>query len=326
MTGIHITYAGELYDRTWALKDGSVKPEGIDLTYLAFPVEEVFWRMLKHKEFEMSEMSLSSYTMLVSDQKDVPFVAIPVFPSRFFRHGFIFINADSGIQEPSDLEGKRVGVPEYEMTAAVWMRGLLKHEYGVDLNKIKWYIGGLEAPGREEKLPLKRITVNQIPHGKTLSKMLESREIDALLSARVPSSFYTSSKIRRLFPNFREIEMEYYRKTEIFPIMHTVVLRENIYQRYPWVAQSMFKAFEEAKEICYRKRNLGALPYTLAWFTHYVEEEMEILGEDPWPYGLEPNRKVLETFLDYSYEQKLIGRRPEVEELFAENTLDRYII
>jgi 4,5-dihydroxyphthalate decarboxylase len=250
MSKIRLTLACDTYDRTDALADGTVEPEGIDLNYIHLPVEETFWRMCQYHEFDISEMSLSSYMINLSRNDD--FRAIPVFPSRAFRHDCIFINADSGIKEPQDLVGKRVGLPEYQITAAIFQRGLLQHEYEVQPTSIKWFQGGLLKPGREERTEIaypKGISVQKLGPDQTLTRMLEDGEIDALLTARTPPNFSPDGNgpIRRLFPDFKKVEHDYYRKTAIFPIMHTVVLRKDVLDNYPWAAESVFKAFASRK-------------------------------------------------------------------------------
>ena len=330
MGKIKLTLACWEYDRTRALQEGRVQVEGVDLTYLPLHVEETFWRMLRYQDFDVAELSMSSY--LMSRDKGTPrFIAIPVFPSRFFRHSFIFINTNSGIEEPKDLIGRRMGVPEYQITAAVWARGILQHEYGVAPEKMKWFTGGAEDPGRQEKLRPdlpKNIEIQRIGPDRTLSSMLEQGEIDALICAHVPSPFVRRSpNVKRLFPNFREVEKDYYRRTKIFPIMHTVALREELYEKYPWVAQSLCKAFSEAKRVCEETMyKYSALKYMLAWSIAEMEEERETLGDDAWPYGLDTNRHVLETLVRYAHEQGLIKKRLDLDSLFAPNTLEEFKI
>jgi 4,5-dihydroxyphthalate decarboxylase len=318
------------YDRTRALMDGTVRPDGIELNYLDMPVEETFFRMLRHREFDAAEMSLSSYTMsLFSDPR--PFIAIPVFPSRFFRHSCIFVHAKAGIRQPKELIGKRVGNPEYQMTAPVWIRGILSDEYGVPVDGVTYVTGGEEEPNRPEKLKLdlpKSIKVAPIGPGKTLSRMLAEGEIEALYTARAPSTYDNGDqRVARLFENFVEVERAYYRKTRIFPIMHTVVIRREIYEANRWVAQSLFKAFRQAQAITYRElRETAALKAMLPWLTAHVEETRRDMGEDFWPYGFEANRATLATFLRYHHEQGLSKRRLEPEELFAPETLESFKI
>jgi len=330
MSKHHLTLACWDYDRTRALQDGRVAVEGVDLNYLPLRVEETFWRMLRYQEFDVAELSLGSYLM-ARDRGTPRFMAIPVFPSRAFRHSCIYIHAGSGIQEPKELAGKRVGVPEYQITMAIWARGILQHEYGVPPEKMQWFTGGEEQPGREEKLRPdlpKNIQIQSIGPDQTLSSLLEEGKIDAVISAHIPSPFARRSpKVKRLIPNFREVEKDYYRRTGIFPIMHTVALREEIYERDPWLAQSFFKAFSEAKKICEDSMyEFSALKYMLAWSIAEMEEERDLFGEKLWPYGVEPNRHTLETLIQYAHEQGLIKKRLEVNTLFAPNTLEEYKI
>jgi 4,5-dihydroxyphthalate decarboxylase len=325
MPALRLTLACWDYDRTRALMDGSVAPDGIELVYLNQPVEETFFRMMRHREFDCSEMSLSSYAASLQAERP-PFIAIPVFPSRFFRHSCIFVSAKSSIREPAALKGKRIGVPEYQMTAPVWIRGILSDDYGVKVTDVEHFSGGEEEPGRDEKLKLNlpsSIRVTAIPAEKTLSRMLADGELDALVTARAPSTF--PDKARRLFPNYVEVEKEYYRRTKLFPIMHTVVIRRDVYEKTPWIAQSLYKAFTEAKARAYAHYNqTAALPAMVPWLIAELEEARREMGEDWWPYGLAPNHKVLETFLRYHHEQGLSKRRFTPEELFARETLTSF--
>ncbi len=330
MSRLPLTLACWNYDRTRALADGSVRPEGVDLEYLGLDVEETFFRMLRHREFDVAEMSLSSYAMTLS-RDDPPFVAIPAFPSRMFRHGCIFVSAKSGIREPRDLAGRRVGVPEYQMTAPVWIRGILHDEYGVDPAGVHYFTGGVEEPGREEKLALDlppAIRVTPIGATQTLAQMLADGEIDALYTARTPSTFTTRpGTIRRLFEDYVAAERDYHRKTRIFPIMHTIVIRRDIHRAHPWVAQSLFKAFVEAKRRARADLDAThALASMLPWQIAHVEEARRELGDDWWPYGFAANRPVLETFLRYHHAQRLSKRLLAPEALFASETLEAFRI
>jgi len=327
---LRITLGCWNYDRTRALVDGTVQPDGIDLNYLSMPVEETFFRMLRHREFEAAELSLSSYSVSAS-KPERPFIAIPVFPSRMFRHNSIYINADSGIREPKDLIGKRVGVPEYQMTAPVWIRGILAEHYGVPVDSVTYFTGGEEEPGRDEKIKLDlpaKIKVRPIGPTQTLTRMLANGEIDALYTARMPSSFHASGgKVRRLFPDFVEVEKRYYRETGIFPIMHTIAIRRDVYEANRWVGQSLLKAFVEAQRQNYRDLyETAALKASLPWLTAQVEEARELMGDDYWPYGFDKNRKTLETFLRYHHEQGLSKRLLRPEELFAPETFESFKI
>ena len=330
MSKLRLTFACWNYDRTRALLEEQVRPDGIDLNYLKLPVEETFFRMLRYREFDASEMSLSSYVMSLFKPAP-PFVAIPVFPSRSFRHSSIYVNAASAIKEPKDLIGKKVGSPEYQLTASVWIRGILADEYGVPINSVTYYSGGQEEPGRPEKVSLelpKDIRIERIRQDQTLSTMLEKGEIDALYTPRMPSSFHNSARnVKRLFQNFAEVERDYFRRTRIFPIMHTVVIRKEFYDSNRWVAQSLFKAFHLAQQEAYKDlTETAALKVMLPWLPAHIEETRREMGDDFWPYGLEPNRHILGTFLRYSHEQGLSKRLLEPEQLFVPETLESFKI
>jgi len=330
MPDLRLTLACWNYDRTRALADGSVRPEGIDLNYLGLEVEETFFRMLRHQEFDVAEMSLSSYTVTLS-REDPPFVALPVFPSRMFRHSCIFVSAKSGIREPKDLVGRRIGVPEYQMTAPVWIRGILQDEHGVDPASVHYFTGGVEETGRDEKIKLdlpERIVVTPIGPTQTLSQMLADGEIDALYTARTPSTFTTRpGEVRRLFDDYVTAERDYHRRTRMFPIMHTVVMRRDVYRAHPWIAQALCKAFAEAKRRARADLDAtNALATMLPWQIAHVEEARRELGDDWWPYGLAANRAVLDTFLRYHHEQGLSKRRLAPEALFAPETREAFRI
>jgi 4,5-dihydroxyphthalate decarboxylase len=328
MSKLQLTLGCWDYDRVTAIQNGTVQPDGIDLNFLNMEVEETFFRMVRHQEFDVAEMSLSSYT--VSLFKDPsPFIAIPVFPSRFFRHSCIFVSAKSGIKEPKDLIGKKIGVPEYQMTAPVWIRGILAEHYGVPVDSVTYYTGGEEEPGRPEKQGINlppNIKVEQIPDDKTLSQMLKDGEIDALHSARSPSTL-DGVHVKRLFPDYRPVELDYYRKTKVFPTMHTIAIRREVYEKNRWIAQSLFKAFCEAQAKTYHDLNqTAALKAMVPWLTQDIEEARAEMGDDYWAYGLQPNYKVLETFLRYHYEGGLSKRLLKPEELFAPETLEAFKI
>lgn len=316
------------YDRVFALRDGRVKPEGIDLRFLNMIVEETFFRMLRNKEFDVSEMSMSSYVVSLT-RKESPFIAIPVFPSRFFRHSCIYVNANAGINKPSDLIGKRIGTPEFQMTAPVWIRGILSEHYDVPVDSVTYVTGGEEEPNREEKLKLDlpdNIKIERIGPDQTLSKMLVTGEIDALHTARKPSTF-DGKTVKRLFPNYMEVERAYWGETGIFPIMHVVAIRREVYEKNRWIAMNLFQAFKDAQQICYEGlRETAALKGMLPWFNAHVEDAFETMGQDFWPYGLEKNKKTLDTFLRYHHEQGLSPRLVTAEEMFAPETLEQYII
>jgi 4,5-dihydroxyphthalate decarboxylase len=330
MAKLPLTLACWNYDRTRALADSSITPDGIELNYLNLPVEETFFRMLRHHEFDAAELSLSSYTVSLF-RENPPFIAIPVFPSRYFRHSCIYIYSGSGVREPKDLAGKRIGNPEYQMTAPVWIRGILSDEYGLPVSSPVYLSGGEELAGRPEKITLSlppQIRTRAIPPDRTLSQMIATGEIDALYTARAPSTFGKSDKVHRLFPDYPAVERAYYAKTKIFPIMHVIVVRRDVYRQNPWVIQSLYKAFIEAQRLVYEDlRDTAALKFMLPWLHAHVEETERAMGtRDFWPYGLEPNRHVLSTFLRYHFEQGLSKRLLDPAELFAPESLESFKI
>ncbi len=313
MHKLELTLACGRYDRTQALIDGRVQPEGVDLTFIPLRPGETFWRMLNHGEFDVSEMSLSSYTILRSEG-DTRFTAIPVFPSRTFRHSAIYLRADSRIERPEDLKGKRIGVGDYQMTAAVWVRGMLTHEYGVKPEDIAWVVG---KPIRSIKPP-EDVRLETIPADKTLEEMLKRGEIDALVSVMIPKAI--GKTVRRLFDDFRKVESEYYKKTGIFPIMHTLVLKTALYEQKPWLAVSFYRAFCRARDLAYQHMyDTDALTVSLPWIIDDVESTRAVFGPQVWDYSIEGSRPTLDALVSYVDEQKLSRRRMSVEELFAPN-------
>lgn len=312
-----ITIAGGAYDRTQALIDGTIKPEGLDLNWLTLPYHEIWTRMLNYYDFDASELSLSSY--LIGKTNGKPLIAIPIFPARAFRHSYIFINTKSGIKEPKDLTGKRVGLAEFQQTATVWARGMLQHEYGVSLEKIRWFSW---SKSRMEIEMAKQYDLQPIPVGTAPDQLLIEGELDAIIGATLfPSLLNGPPHIRRLFENYEDVEAAYFKKTGIFPIMHTVAMREELWKKFPWVAISLFKAFQKSKELAYQNLNdTNAYKISIAWFRKPMREQREILGDDPWPYGLETNRRTVETLMSYQLEQGLINEKLPFEELFASNT------
>ena len=326
---VPITLACERYDRTEALRDGRIRPAGIDLTYLPQQVEETFFRMARFQEFDAAEMSLSSY--VVGLTRDAPFVALPVFPSRLFRHSGIYVSARSGIQEPQDLVGRQVGVAEYQLTANVWIRGILADHHGVPVESVTYRTGGLHQPGRPEKLKVDlppEVRVEPIGPHQTLSEMLADGEIDAVYTPRTPHSFLAGDgRVRRLFDPAGPVEVDYFAATGVFPIMHVVVLRRDVYERNRWVARSLFDAFEAAKQLCAdNMEETAAARYMLPWLHDEVARTKAVLGDDYWPYGLSRNTETLRTFLRYSSEQGLAARALEPEELFAPETLESTLV
>jgi 4,5-dihydroxyphthalate decarboxylase len=308
------------YDHVRDLLDGSIRAEGIDLTVLQLPIEEIFYRFTKFREWDISEMSFGKVISLAS-QGDPGIVAIPVFPSRVFRHSSIYVSANAGINRPEQLAGKRIGVPEWAQTASLYSRGMLAHEHGVDLRSIHWHQAGVNDPGRLEKVKLKlpeglRLTV--VPD-KSLSQMLLAGELDAVLSARPPNAFAEGGgRVRRLFEDYRSVEQAYWRKTGIFPIMHVVALRREVYERNRWIAMNLYKAFTIAKERSLKRlTDITASYYAVPWMAENAALSRQQLGEDFWPYGIEANRTTLEAFAQYAFEQGVCHRKVTVEELFA---------
>src|SRR6201984_1441544 len=320
MVEVPITIACGNYDRTRAIRDGRVKVEGCAATYLPLYPEEIFFRAFRYQEFDVSEISFSSYIRTVATGNSA-YIGVPAFVSRIFRHSGIYIRKDSGIKKPEDLRGKRIGLPEYQITAVVWMRGMMQHEYGVKPSEIHWRSGGQEEAGREERPPPKPIPgldLQTIPHDKTLVGMLRDGELDALFTARAPSSFLRGEPhIKRLFPNTREAEQAYYKKTRMFPLMHLVGIRKELVQKYPWLPSSVYKAFCEAKALAMVDLlDVNALIVALPWLIPETQETMAIMGKDFWPYGIAENVREITALTQYLHEQGLIERKVAVEELF----------
>ena len=315
------------YDIVRPLKDGSVRAEGMEINFVTINrPPEVHWRMGMHHEFDAAEMSLGSF-VAGKARGDFPFVGIPAFVYRKFRHSCAYVNVHAGIDKPQDLKGRRVGVPEWQMTATVWLRGFLQDDYGVKPSDLHWLTGGLESSERKEKVTLtlpREIEIENIASGKTLSDMLVSGEIDALLTAQVPAPYVKRvPQVRRLFADTRQAETEHFRRTGIFPIMHVMIIREEFYKHHRWVAQSLYKALVDAKTRCIEGifKN-DAIHSALPWAGPHAEAVRELMGADFWPYGVESNRTTLETFLRYSFEQGLTPRLLNVDELFTKETVD----
>ena len=322
MARLTLTLACGDYDRTLPLKTGAVQPDGVELRVLSLEPEEMFYRMARLREFDVSELSLSTYTVLRG--RGEPLVAIPVFPSFMFRHSAIWVRDGAGIREPRDLVGRRVGVPKYHMTAAVWVRGILEDEYGVAPGDLQWFEGGEGAAVKEVDVTLPPAIRHQLVAGdRTLGDLLTTGELDAFIGARRPAGQDGMAPVRRLFPDFRRVERAYYERTRIFPIMHTIVLKEELTRQHPWLARSLYEAFAEAKRLAYRRiADTAVLPYVLPWLVAEMEETRALMGDDPFPYGVARNRKTVETLAGYSFRQSLAPRRLTVEELFCESLLD----
>ena len=310
---IHLTLACGDYESIRALKEGTVKPDGIELTVLTDMTSDIrHWRMIRNREFDIAELSMSNY--LMAKYTGLAFAAIPVFLHRRFRHGFIFLNAAKGIAKPTDLIGKRVGLRNFQATANLWIRGILEHEYRVPHRKIQWYKQDEEEV---EWTPPADLTIQRVPEGKKVEKMLVDGELDAVIHPELIQPILERDKrVTRLFPNYRDLEKEYFERTGIFPIMHTTAIKQEVIDKYPWVPINLMQAFEASKKAAYKRmENPRIVP--LAWFRHFLEEQEELLGTDPWIYGLgDTNRKNVETLMQYSLEQGLIGRTMSLDELF----------
>lgn len=321
MADLKLTLACWDSDRTRALIEGSVKPEGIDLDIKLLRPRETFRRMLDDREFDASELSLASYTALVG-RGECPFIAIPVALSKIFRHSCIYVRKGAGIEKPEDLKGKRVGTSQYSSTALVFMRGMMQHDYGVKSSDIHWFMGPLNSFAEKRLIPLnlpEEVRLDFLESGETLEAMFERGELEALFSIYIPKLFLDGSPlIARLFPNFRQVEEDYYRRTGIFPIMHTVVVRKDVHDEHPWVAKSLYDAFCKAKDLAVESLyDTDALKVSLPFLLDHVEEARRIFGEDFWAYGLEANRPTLAAIGRYVFEQGLSPRIVEADELFA---------
>ncbi|MES2360602.1 MAG: ABC transporter substrate-binding protein [Pseudomonadota bacterium] len=326
MKKLEISLSCGNYDRTQAIFDGRAPIEGCEVNAVSLEPEEAFHRAFRYGEFDVTEISMSSH-MMTTARGDSQYVAIPAFLSRVFRQSGIYVRTDRGIKTPQDLRGKTIGVPEYQITANVWIRGILNDEYGVKPSDIKWVRGGIEEPGRGERAPIDldpAISLVQIPDDKTLSDMLEAGEIDGYIGARAPSCFLRGApNVGRLFDNYIEAEKDYFRRTRIFPIMHMVGIRRTLVEQHPWLAVSVYKAFLKAKALAVKELDeLCHLAVTLPWMVHHHNEAKALMGPDYWPYGLDANRHVIETFSRYHFEQGLSKRKVAPEELFAASALD----
>ena len=311
---VRISLACGEYEITRPLIEGEVKPNGIDLVVVTnMDAAQRHWRFFRNSEFDMSEVSSSSYT--VARDQGYPLTAIPVFPHRRFRHGFIFINTSKGIRKPTDLIGRKVGIKLFMVSALQWLRGILEHEYGVPHKSIHWFA---ELDEDIDFTPPADLKLTRLAHDQSVEAMLAEGELDAVMHPDLIRPLINKDpRVGRLFPDYKTEEIAYYRKTGIFPIMHFVAIRQEIVDRHPWVAINMYEAFNEAKAIAMKRmENPRIVP--LAWYREAWEEQQELLGSDPWEYGLgDRNRRTLETYLGYSFEQGLTRRLFSPEELFV---------
>jgi len=322
MPRLQLSFACGLYDRMLALYTGEVKPDGIDLNFIAIDQPRpIFDRMSGGQEFDVAEYSSSEFVQRFAS-RECPFVAIPVFPSIAFRLGFIAVNRKSGITTPKDLEGKRVGVPLYTMTAAIFINGILKNEFGVDLTKIHWVQSAMHTSGSHGSptvLPLlKKVSIENNTTRKTLGQLLAEGAVDATLGTSLPDEIRTNPDVVRLFPNYVELDKELYKRKKIYPIMHLVAIKKTVYERYPFVATSLYDAFVKSKKIALEKLfNLRAVRYMTPFLMREIDDIWEVFKGDPWPYGIEPNRQTLEALITYQQDLGLISAPVKVDDLFV---------
>jgi 4,5-dihydroxyphthalate decarboxylase len=315
------------YDHVRDLASGAVRAEGVDLTWLTLTIEEIFYRFTRFREWDVSEMSMAKYAALTA-AGDSALAAIPVFPSRVFRHSAIYVRRGAGVAAPVDLAGRRVGVPEWAQTAGIYARGALVHQYGVPIEDVEWVQAGVNQPGRTEAVEL------TLPPGvrltrvadRTLDGMLRAGELDAAISAHPPASFSAGHPdVARLFPDPVPVEADYWRKTGIFPIMHVVAIRRDVFDRHPWVAMNLCAALEEAKRRSVaRALDVTAARFPVPWGYAHAASARALFGDDLFPYGVEPNRPTLEAFLGFAHEQGVCRRRLAVEELFPREVRSRF--
>lgn len=305
-------------DRTRALQTGEVVVDGVDLTFETLDITELFRRVAQHAEFDVAEMSAATY-MTMLGKGDHRLIGVPVFLSRAFRHNMIFVNSASGIKRPEDLRGKTVGLHEYQMTAALWVRAFLEDDYGVEPSSIRWLCGGSEAPEERYAHPAPPgVTIERVPPTRSLAGMFEQGDIDAVLTFEPNRYREAEPEIRRLFPDFRSVEKEYFRRTGYFPIMHLLVIRRTLYHEYPWLGHALLRAFEQAKNSALdRLRDFNALAVMLPWLEDEMYEIDAAFGGDPFPYGIDKNAATLEALTSYAYRQGLTPRHLSLSEMFA---------
>lgn len=316
------------YDHVADLLSGQVAAEGIDLRCLDLVLEEIFYRFIKFREWDVSEMSCGKYVSLLS-QGDESIVAIPVFLSRMHRFSSIFVRAD-GPTDIGELRGLKIGIPEWAQTASVYTLGIMAHEFGVGLDEVEWFQAGINEPGREEVVDIRwpaGVGYTSLPD-RTLDELLLVGDIDAAFCPRPPASFLRGdSRVRRLYPNYRKVEQEYWERTGVFPIMHTIVIRRDVLERHPWVARNLQTAFEQARDRSVERLfDMTASRIPLPWAVADAEAVKGVFGSSYWPYGVEENRRTLETFLKYAYEQGVTHRKLDVQEMFPASVQSVYRI
>jgi 4,5-dihydroxyphthalate decarboxylase len=330
MTRLNLSVAVGDYDRTRPLIDGDVRIDGVDPVFMTLPPEEIFFRAFRHAEFDICELSLSSFTLKTA-RGDCPYIGVPVFLSRAFRHTAIVIRTDRGIAAPADLKGRRIGSPEYQLTACVWARAVLSDDYGVEPKDIIWVRGGIEEPGRAEKIAITLppdVRIEEAPPGQSLSAMLAAGTIDGIIAPRAPSAFgHFAPNIGWLFPDPTSAAKDYYKRTGIFPIMHVLGVRREIAAQHRWLPRAVLKAFERAKAVALEKlTDTSATKVTLPFVEEQLRATRALMGWDFWSYGIEGSRKTLETFLRHHHAQGLSPRLLAVEELFHPATRETFKI
>ncbi|MDI6028792.1 ABC transporter substrate-binding protein [Corticibacterium sp. UT-5YL-CI-8] len=318
------------YDRNRPFIDGKVQVDGVDPIVMALSPEEIFFRAMRHEAFDICELSLSSFVLRTA-RGDCPYVGVPAFLSRAFRHTAIIVRKDSHIETPADLKGKRIGIPEWQLTAIVWVRALLAEEYGVEMTDVEWVRGGLEEPGRDEKVKIalpEGVRLHDIGPEQTLNEMLCKGEIDAFIGPRAPSAFTQGHPdLRWLFTNPTEEAIGFYQKTGIFPIMHLVGVRRSLAEEHPWLPMAVLKAFQQSKAMALNHLgDTSATKVTLPFIEEQFARARQVMGDDFWPYGLEPNRKLLESFVRYHHAQGISSRLVSVDELFHHGCRETYKI
>lgn len=330
MAKLNLSIAVGDYDRMRPLVDGAVRIDGVDPTFMLLAPEEIFFRAFRYQEFDICELSMSSFTVKTA-AGDCPYVGVPVFPSRAFRHSSVYIRNDRGIAGPADLTGKRIGIAEYQLTANVWMRAILQDEHGVKPSDITWVRGGYEQAGRTEKVAISLppdIRIEAAPEGATINGMLAAGEIDAAMGPRAPTCFDQGHpKVSWLFPDPKAAAMEWFAKRRIFPIMHLLGIRRTLVEQHPWLPAAVLKAFEQSKAIALtRLVDVSALKVTLPFVEEELRTARKLMGEDFWSYGLAPNRALLDYFLKQHHSQGLSARALRPEELFHPSTLESFRI
>jgi len=330
MSDLELSFAIGDYDRNRPLIDGKIKVDGVDPTFLLLTPEEIFFRAFRHQAFDVCELSFGSYVVSV-DKGDPGYVAIPAYLSRAFRHTSILIRTDRGINQPADLKGKKIGIAEYQLSANIWARGILQQDYGIKPEEITWVRGGMEKPGRPEKIKLKlpdNINIENAPQDRSLNDLLVSGEIDGFLGPRTLSCFDRGHPdIGRLFKDSINTASEYYQRTGVFPIMHLLGVRRSLAEQHPWLPNTLLKAFAQSKAVALEHlMDTSATKVTLPFVEEQLVNARELLGNDFWSYGVEKNRQTLNAFLDYHHDQGLSSRRIEIEELFHPSTLESFIV